>query len=100
RMNIQDASAKGLHEIGREQTHIASEADEIDSFLLQGGDDLAVIGFAFEAPRWNDASVDAARAGAFDAGSAFAMADDDGDLSIGNAAGRHAVRERFEIRAA
>jgi len=100
RMNIQDASAKSLHKIGREQSHVAGEADEIDSFLLQRGDDLAVIGFAFEALGWNDASVDAARAGAFDAGSAFAMADDDGNLSVGNAAGGDTICKGFEIRAA
>ena len=93
-MNIQNAAAKGLHEVWGEQTHVAGETDEIDIFFLQRGDDLAVIGFAFEALGWNDASVDAARAGAFDAGSAFAMADDDGDLRIRDASGGDAVRER------
>src|SRR5579864_2752834 len=99
-MNIQDASAKSLHKIGRDQSHVAGEADEINFLLLQRGDYLAVIGFALEALRWNDARVDAALASAFDARSVFAMADDNGDLSVGDASGGDAVRKRFEIRAA
>lgn len=99
-MNIQNAAAKGLHEVRREKAHVAGEADEIDLFLLERGDDVAVIGFAFEALGWNDASVDAPCAGTFDAGSAFAMADHYGYLSVWNASGRDAVRKRLEIRAA
>src|SRR5690348_1832476 len=100
RMDIEDASAKGLDEMRREKAHVAGEADEINTGGLERGDDEVIVGFAFEALRGDDFGGDAARAGALDAGGAFAMADDDGDFGVGNAAEADTLRERLKIRAA
>ena len=99
-MNIQDAIRKGGDEIRREQAHVAREADEVHILFVQRGDDQLVIGFALEALRGNHLRRDAAGAGFFNSGRAFAIAEDDRDFSLGNAAGGDAIGQRFEIGAA
>jgi len=100
RVNVEDAVGEGGDEIGGEKAHVAGEADEIDFVFVEDGDDLAVVGFALEAFGWNGANRDATGLGAVEAGSAFAIADDDGDFGIGDARGGNAVREGFEVRTA
>jgi len=79
---------------------VAGEANEIHFLFAQNGGDLAIVGFTLEALGRNHAGINAARAGAFDAGRVFAMADDHGNFGVGDAAGGDALREGFEIRAA
>jgi len=99
-MNVQDAIWKFGDEKRGEQTHVAGKADQVDAMLVEDGGDLAVVGFALEAFRRDDAGLDSARFGALDAGRAFAIADDDGDFRVGDAARNNAFRERLEVRAA
>ena len=100
RMNVQDSIWERRDKIGRQEAHITGQADQIDFVLVQHGDDLTIIGFAFQSFRWNRARGDTASFGTVDAGRSFAIADQDGDFGIGNSAGGNALRERFEIRTA
>ena len=99
-MNIQNAIRKFGDEKRGKEAHISGETDEADFVFVENGGDLAVIGFAFEAFRGDYARLDAARFGALDAGGAFAIADDDGDLRVGDTTRRDAFGEGFEVRAA
>src|SRR5579863_1109182 len=92
RVNVEDATGEGGDEIRGEKAHVAGEADEIDFMLVEDGDDLAVVGFALKAFGGDGASGDASGFGAVEAGSAFAIADDDGDFGVGNAVCGNAVR--------
>src|SRR5260370_40884551 len=99
-MSLKYAMRKLGNKKRREQAHVPGEADEIDFVLVEDGSDLAVVDFAFEALRRNDASLDAAGFRALNAGCAFAIADDHGDFRVGNPSRRNAFREGLEIRAA
>jgi len=100
RVDVKDAVGEGGDEIRREKAHVAGEADEVDFVFVEDGDDLAVVGFALEAFGGDGTGGDAAGFGAVEAWSAFAIADDDGDIGVGDAGGGNAVREGFEVRAA
>lgn len=96
-MNIQNAPVKLLDEIGREQAHESGQAHQIDACFLQRGNDLAIIGFAFEPLGWDDARGDFARGGAFQTRRALAIADDQADAGVGNASGGDAIGQSLEI---
>ena len=65
RVNIQDASAIGGDEIGREQAHEAGQADQVHARVVKRRDDHAVVGFALDALRRNDPRGNAALDGAW-----------------------------------
>jgi hypothetical protein len=60
---------------------------------------LTVISLALQSLRRNDAGFQAALAGFFDSGGAFAVAEDEANLSIGEAPGGDAIGQSLEIRA-
>src|SRR5260370_5655112 len=97
-VNVQDAIWIFCDEEGRQQAHVSGEADEIDFVFVKNGGDLAVVDFALEAFRRDHAIGNAERFSTLDAGRAFAIADDDSDLRIRNAACRDAFRAGFEGR--
>ena len=99
-MNIEDAVGESFYEVGREEAHVAGQADKIDFVFVENGHNLAIEGFALQTFRWEDASGQAAGFGAVDTGSSFAIADDHGDSCVGDTAGRDAISESFEVRAA
>src|SRR5260370_23300307 len=99
-MDIEDTIRKFGDKKGRKQAHVSGKTDQIDFLFVEDGRDLAVVGFALEAFRRNHAGLDSTRLRALDAGRAFAIADDDGDLRVRNPTRRDAFRERLEIRAA
>lgn len=99
-VNIENALGKGGDKVGGKQAHVTGEADEVDAGFVEDGGDLAIVGFALEALGRQDFCGDAARFGAFDAGSAFAIADDNRDFRVGDAAGSDAIGKGFKIRAA
>ncbi len=98
-MNVQDAVWIFCDKKWGEQPHVACQTNQINLVVVEDGGDLAVVDFAFEAFRRNHARANSARFGALDAWCAFAIADDDGDLRIRNAACLDTFRERLEIRA-
>src|ERR1700722_11118397 len=100
RMNVQYAVWEGSHKVRRQETHVASQADQIHLVIVQDRDDLAVISLPLQSLRREHASGNAASLGAIDAGRALAVADDDGDFRARNSAGGDVVRERLEIRTA
>jgi len=55
RMDVENLLRECRNKIRREQTHIASEADEVNFCFVKCGDDEAIVGFAFETLRRNDA---------------------------------------------
>jgi hypothetical protein len=91
RVNIEDAIGEGGYEIGGEEAHVSGQADEINFRLVEGGYDLAVVGFAFEAFGRDYARGEAAFPGAIDARGAFAIAEDESDFGVGDAGGVDAV---------
>jgi len=99
-MDIQNALGEGGYEEWGEETHVACEANEIDFVFLEDGGDLAVVGFALEALGGNGACGNVAGGGAFEAGGARFVADDDGDFGVGDAAGGDTIGEGFEVGAA
>jgi len=99
-MNIQDAPGELLDEIGREQAHESGKTDKVHAGFPQGGDHLAVVGFALESPGRDDARGDIAGGGEIDARGAFAIADDEGDARVGDASGGDAIGQGHEIGAA
>src|SRR5882724_8470709 len=99
-MNIQDALGKGGDEEWEEEAHVACEADEIDLVFAEDGGDLAVVGFALEAFGGDGAGGNVAGGGAFEAGGAGLVADDDGDFGAGDAACGDTIGEGFEVGAA
>jgi hypothetical protein len=99
-MDIEDAIGESLDEVGREEAHVAGQTDQIDFVFVEGGYDLAVEGFAFEALGRENLRGQAAGFGAFNAGGAFAIAEDDSDFGLGNAARGDTIGEGFEVRAA
>ena len=56
-MDIQNAPRKLLHEPGREQAHISSQANEVDLVLLQGVYNFAIVFFALFALGRNNHAV-------------------------------------------
>src|SRR6059058_1427928 len=100
RMNIQDAIRKLGHEIGREQAHVAGKANQVDFVLVENGPNLTVVDFALQPFRGNHARGDATRFGAIDSRSTSAIADDNGDFRVRDAARSHGFRQSFKVRAA
>src|SRR6266700_2394957 len=100
RMNVQDAVWIFGDKKWGEQPHVSRQTNQINFVFVENGGDLAIVSFALQAFRRDHARANAARFGALDARCAFAIADDDGDFRIGNAARRDAFRERLEVRAA
>ena len=99
-MNIQNALGECGYEKRGEEAHVASEADQIDFEFVENGGDLAVVGFAFEAFGGDGAGGNVAGGGAFEAGGARLVADDDGDFGVGDAACGDTIGEGFEVGAA
>jgi hypothetical protein len=99
-VDVEDAIGEGFDEKRGEKAHVSGEAHEVDFVFVENCDYLTVEGFALEALGWETAGREAAGLRAIDAGSAFAIADNDGDFGVGDAAGRDAIGESFEIGAA
>src|ERR1700727_337689 len=99
-MNIQNAIGKRRYEVRGEQAHVSGETNQIYLAFLKSRDDLAVVSFAFETLGGDDARGQAAFLGAVDAGSAFAIAQDDGDFGVGDTSGVDAFRQSDKIRPA
>jgi hypothetical protein len=96
-MDIEDAIGEGSDEIRRQQAHVAGEADQIDFVLVENGDHLAVEGFALKSFGWNDAGGEAALPGAIDPRGAVAIAEDNRDFGVGDAACGDAFGESLEV---
>lgn len=43
RVDVEDATGEGRDELGRKQTHVAGQANEIDAVGCQAGDDLGIV---------------------------------------------------------
>src|SRR5438128_9672616 len=99
-MNVENLLRKGRNKIRGKKPHVAGEADEVHFCFVKRGDDEAIVGFAFEAFRRNNTGGESARSCAFDSGGGFAIAEDERNLRIWDAAGSDGVGERFEVRAA
>lgn len=100
RMDVEDRVGEGGYKIGGEEAHVAGEADQINFVFLENGYDLPIVSFALETFRRNRAVGDVAGFGAVEARGAFAVADDDGDFGVRDAAGGDAVGQGFEVGAA
>ena len=96
-MDIENSAAKRRDEVRREQAHESGQAHQIHARLVQRGDNQAIIGFPLHSFRRNHARRNAALGGAQKARGVLAIADHDGDFSIGNAARRYAIGQCLKI---
>ena len=99
-MDIENPLRKLLHEPGREQPHVAGEANEIDIILLQRGSQVAVVLFARLAFRWNHQRIQPTRTRCDDARRICFIGNDNRNARVGNTARINTVSDSDEIRAA
>jgi len=96
-VDVEDAIWEGGDECGREQAHVAGEADEVDGMLAEACDQVGVVGFARAAFGDESGGGKAEVAGCGEAGSIGDVGDDDGDFDAGEAAGADGVRDGEEV---
>src|SRR5271165_2487500 len=99
RVDVQDAIGKLLYEPRRQQSHIASKADEIDFVVFQCGDDQTVVLLARYAFRRDDQRLQPAPPRRLDAGSVRLVGDDDSDDGV-ELARRNVVGDGLKVRPA
>src|SRR5690348_16425186 len=99
-MNVQDAVREFGDEIRRKQPHVARETDQIHFAFVEHSGDLTIINLALETLGRNYARGYAARLGAINPRRAFAIADDNCDFRVRDAARRYRFRQSLKIRAA
>ena len=99
-MDIQNAPRKLLHEPGREQAHISSQANEVDLVLPQGGYNFAIVFFALFALGRNNHRGQTESAGRFNSAGVKFVGDDDGDAGARNLSRGHilAMASKLEPR--
>ena len=96
-VDVEDAIWEGGDEGGREQSHVAGEADEVDGMLAEACDQVGVVGFARAAFGDESGGGKAEVAGCGEAGSIGDVGDDDGYFDAGEAAGADGVRDGEEV---
>ena len=98
-MNIENALGKSSDELGREQTHITGETDEVDVVCLEAGDHVGIVlgaGAAFGDERGvRQAEI----FGGMESGRIGDVGEDDGDLDAGQTAGADGVGDGEEVGA-
>src|SRR6476646_6417112 len=99
-MDIQNTPRKLLHEPGREQAHISSQANEVDLVLPQGVYNFAIVFFALFALGRNNHRGQTESAGRFNSAGVKFVGDDDGDASARNLSRGHGACDGFEVGAA
>lgn len=99
-MDIENAAREGGDKAGREQAHVAGEADEIGVVGLKAGDHVGIVLGAGAAFGDEDGGGKAELAGGGEAGSFSDVGDDDGDFNAGQAAGADGFRDGEEVGAA
>ena len=99
-VNVEDAVGECGDESGREQAHVAGEADEVDVMLAKAGDEVGVVVGARAAFGDEDSGRKVEVAGGLDARGVGDVGEDDGDLDVGEAAFAmdRAMARKFEPR--
>src|SRR5579872_7206462 len=98
-MNVEYFLRKLLHKPGREQAHVASQADEIDFMVFQCGDHFAIMGLAVFPFRGDSQSVEAQFSGGFQSTSVRFIRNDDSYASVEDRATRDVSCYRTKIGA-
>src|SRR6266481_1613447 len=99
-MYVENSCRKLLHEPGREQAHVAGEADKIDFAVQQCSCNFAIVLLAWPAFRRNDKRVKSSFAGGVKTRSIGAVRNHDGDAGVGYPARRNIVGDGYKIGAA
>jgi hypothetical protein len=86
RMNVEDAIRECSDEASREQTHVAGEADEVDSVFAKAGDEVGIVLSARTAFRNVDGGGQIELAGGGNSRSVGNVGEDNGDFSTGESA--------------
>jgi hypothetical protein len=100
RMNIENASAKSLYELGREQSHITGQADQINRASAKGSDCFPVMQDSRAPAPLNEERLKASLGGARETLCVFLVADDDRDLSFRKTPFADGTGKRQHVRAA
>ena len=82
-VDVEDAVGEGSHELRRYDAHVSSEADEVDTVLLEACDHLGVVDGTGDAGGWNAEGGKAEFAGGGEAGCVELVREDAGDLGPG-----------------
>ena len=96
-VDIDDAVGVGLDESGRDDAHVACEADEVDLVLVKAGDELGVLGVAGAAGGGDAEGGEAQFAGGLEAFGVFAVGEDDGDFGAGDTVFADGLRDGEKI---
>ncbi len=99
-MNVEDAIAEGGDEVGREEAHVAGQADEIDVVGLETGDHVDVMLRAGATFGDADGGGKAETLRGFEGGSFGDVRDDHGDFDAGQASGADGIGDGEEVGAA
>ena len=90
-MDVEDAVGEGLDEGGRDDAHVAGEADQIDVVVVELSDHLGVVVGTPATCGGDGKGGQAEVLSGGEAGGGFDVGEDDGDLSVEAAFGDGAV---------
>src|SRR5437764_574678 len=99
-MDVQYALRISGDELGREQSHVAGQADELHTMLTKAGDHLLVVLRAREPLRLDHVRVQPALLGGDNSGSVGLVGDHHRNFSVGNSTGGDGIGDGQEVRAA
>jgi len=86
-VDVEDAIGECGDECGREQAHVAGQADEVDLVITEAGDEVGVVGFAGTAFGDQGGSGKVEVAGCGETGGIGNIGNNNGDFDAGKAAG-------------
>jgi len=98
-VDVEDAVGKGLDEGGRDDAHVAGEADEVDVVVIEAGDHFGVVVGTFAAGGGDDDGGEAEVSGGGEAGGVFDVGEDYGDFGVQEAMGIDGAVDGEEVRA-
>jgi hypothetical protein len=96
-MNVENPPRKLLHEPGREQPHVSSEAHQIYLVLLQRGNYFAVMFFPWLTLRRNHHDIESTLPCRSDAGRVRSIGDHNRDARRRNASPVNAIRDGHKV---
>src|SRR5687768_8296847 len=97
-MNIHDLIREGENKIFRQETHVASEANQLDISSTQFVDDLRIVFFASSSASFDNYRLNTALARSLEPGRVRFVAYHDSDLRIRDLSALHGIDKRDHVR--
>jgi hypothetical protein len=99
RVDVENALREGAHKLHRQQSHVASETDEINLVRLQTGDDLGIVLGALPSSRLNHLGRESCTPGSRNSGRIAPVGDYNGNLHTGQAPLRDSLGDGKKVGA-